>query len=268
MTGISKERRSPMSLLQLPIELRLLILRLCIGKHAFHISTTCSARCEGLLAGTSPSSMCQNCRAVTVHRLPGLTATCRQLFMEASPILYQNTAMVFASTRNMVEFFEDHPLALARVQRIALHCGPAKHASPFDKAQHRQAFSLLRQRAHQLRELHVSFRTYYHIYGDRDLLSNFWFHRLIELCGLSVFSLHIDLSLPGPVNYLLPEDWSLLQARVLCTRTVLENFIVHARTGSARSKTVTKLQQKIRRSTSHTVAFNDGRLSASSKHGA
>lgn len=239
----------------MPTEILQKILRLCIGEHVFQIFTTSSASSEERAAFTSTSLMYRGCGAVTTRRLPALTATCRQLYAEANPILYQKTMMVFSSPRSMSHFFESNEMALASVQRICVHCGPAKHVSTYDKAQNRKAFNMLRHNARQLREMHISFRTYYNIQNDQHLFSNFWLSRLFNLQGLSEMSLHIDLSMLGPVDYISPADGHRLLNKVKDVEEMLRHQLRQGNQSPMRKRTAQQLQKDI-------VAFTKQRSSA------
>lgn len=154
--------------------------------------------------------------------------------------------MVFSCVQSMYDFFQKNAMALSSVQRLVIHCGPAKHMSKSEKNRHRRAFAMLQQKASRLRKLHISLRTYYKIHSDRYILSNFWFHRLISLRGLlKEFSLHIDCRMAGPINIVSSTESTHLRERLLCTDKVLMDSLVQENGEKITKKTVEDLKKEI-----------------------
>ena len=238
-----------MHFLCLPTELRLIILEFSIGEHIIHVTDDSRTECVHSSTSDITLSLCKECLSCASNRrsmgLPGLTSTCRQLCNEATPILYRNTAILFSSTQDLCAFFIRNPSALARIRRVGVKCGPAKHTSVDDKIWGRKAFSLLQRHAVHLEQLLVCFSMYHNVHRDRYLLSNFWFHRLARIRGLFDFSLRVELDQLGPLNRGLSSDSLVVQTRVQCTEKVLRCWLTSPKGNNTRRHNVLQLQKDV-----------------------
>lgn len=248
MLSLEEQEYQSTSFLLLPIEIRLKILAMSIGEHAYHVAASGSSECSCTALNSGNDKVCQGCyNTNSQYRLPGLTATCRQLFAEANPLLYRHTVLIFSSTKDLYEFSNRVATALTHVQRVHISCGSAKHTLTSEKLQHRRAFIALRQRALSLSELRIHLMPYYNIDSDRQLLSSFWYHTLCKIHGLSVFSLYISLEMKGPGNarFATAASKTKIYDRVQHTNSVLREWTTISSRKTSTKNTVARLRREI-----------------------
>lgn len=201
-----------------------------IGEHVFHVSVamniphTCSR--------TAIAHMHFQCCGRSMQRyIAALTATCRLLFNEANEILYQQTTIIFASTRAIDSFFSNRITALQHVRSLSLNCGPAKHLCPKSKSEKRRVMCLLQRHAFNLEELRLCFTSYHGIHFDQQLMSNFWLRNIDRLRGLKHFSVDIRMDTLGPIGTAdVPNDVrALTQLRIEQFERILRSRLYEPR---------------------------------------
>lgn len=186
----------PVTLLSIPIEIRLRILELSIDDSVVHVREDGAISCvhDEVLWSYVQSHNCKGRKST-----PGPILSCRQLFHEAIGLYFDKTTFAFACPKALSLFVEQRKTVLPYVRRISIQCGPAKHTTNQGKVQIRHAFEMLRQHTPRLCRLWIRLCSYKNMHSDQNLFSNFWLRNLWRLRMPKELYLDIGPDLPGPV---------------------------------------------------------------------